>query len=179
MLDNRFSQEKWEKSINKAISLLEKNGLWKDMLKELRLAKEVGYDTINKAYEIYRDIFSRNDDENKKIIAQKIGELDERLLMDKETPNHLVVDKLCKFFKLKRMNFGKNYNKEKFKFISEAMKNKQKIRVTGENSRYNFIFSYNPDSNQAWYDEEYKNGYTNGHCYLAISDRYAAFMEGD
>ena len=39
-------KKEWYKSIDKAISILEKSGLWQDVLENLKIAKSVGYEKL-------------------------------------------------------------------------------------------------------------------------------------
>ena len=43
---------------------------------------------------------------------------------------------------------------------------------------YNNSVEYNPDGNRAWYSEEYR-GCGNGHYYLLLDEKHAAFREDD
>ena len=57
--------------------------------------------------------------------------------------------------------------------LSEKRKYSMRWTVSYDNS-----VEYNPDGNKAWYSEEYR-GCGNGHYYLLLDEKHAAFREDD
>lgn len=84
--------------------------------------------------------------------------------------------------KIKKMLFHKgSYNSGTTKMIlqniAEAINTKTKYNYKGFNG-YDVSFEYNPETNKAWYSEEYV-GCANGHYYLALNRTHAVFYETD
>jgi hypothetical protein len=176
-------QDRWLKTINKAISLLEDSGLWVKILPVLKTARDIGYDKINKAYNQYWAKHEGKDyTECQKINTQLIKEIDPRLISiskddGSEYPNTEILWYMNSPLKIKKMNFGSR-SEEYYKEIKEAMQNKQKYEVPRLELNYDNSFEYNPEADRAWYSEEYR-GCGNGHYYLALDNQYAIFWEDD
>lgn len=84
--------------------------------------------------------------------------------------------------KIKKMCFHKNkycsnITETKLQEIKEHIRNKEEYRTSGRNG-YDVSFSYNPETNKAWYSEEYRNC-GNGHYYLALNETHALYWEKD
>ena len=174
--------QSWERKIDKAIKLLEKSGLWKDVLENLKLTKKIGYNKVQECYKLTNAEFKEGYYENQVERVNKIKEIEPRLIkINKETGkeyyNTSILWYLVYPLKIKKMNFGRYSNKDKLKLIKKAMQKKQKILESGRTS-YDVSFEYNPEKNMAWYSEEYRNC-GNGHYYLALNEEYAMFEEDD
>ncbi len=170
-------EQKWRQSWLKVVDKLEKSGLYEDLLPNVKLALEIGYDKIKKAYEIYwKTDKNLSYEENKKLRNVEIKNLDEKLIL-KGSPNTEILWHIGEIAKVKKMNFGRYTTEEKLNEIKEALRNKKAISVSGR-TNYDVSFSYNPKINKAWYSEEYKNC-GNGHYYLALDSTHALFYEND
>ncbi|MEM5807062.1 MAG: hypothetical protein QW474_01595 [Candidatus Aenigmatarchaeota archaeon] len=154
-------KEKWERDIKRVIEYLTQSGLWSDIREDALKALEIGYEKINKVYNLYWEW-----DYNEK--DRKLKELDPRF-------NTQILYYL-RDLKIKKMNFGDN-NEQKLQLIKEAMDNKRPIEVYGI-TQYDVSFRYDPETQRAWYEEEYK-GKGNGHYYIALNNQYALFWEDD
>jgi len=80
----------WQKSISKAIKILEESGLWKDLLTDLKTANAIGYEKLQEAYKI-TDMYFISDKEKAEInIANELrdanitlNQITEQLTSDK------------------------------------------------------------------------------------------------
>ena len=170
----KTEKEKWERSINKAIKYLEESGLWADVLEELEIMREVGYEKCKKAIRIYWDYYNKDN-------IEKIKAIDKRLIKKYDNGNEGILSMLFitggRPLKIKKMYFGKERNELILNRIKKAMEEKRPIQEWGTSS-YDVSFEYNPKYNKAWYSEEYR-GKGNGHYYIALNNAYALFMEDD
>lgn len=170
-------ERKWKDSWMKVVQRLEHSGLYTDLLENIKLALEIGYEKIQLAYEIYwKTDKSLSYEDNQKARDVEIKNLDERLLMDGH-PNTEILWYIKYDAKVKKMNFGRWSNEDALKTIKDALKNKKETSVSGR-ANYDVSFSYNPKLNKAWYSEEYR-GCGNGHYYLALDATHALFYEDD
>lgn len=167
----------WHKRLKRAISKLEKSGLWSDVLEKFRyiinsqmtldefyeLSRHTGYHTIvpEIIYEKYKskfpEVFVLNDNGTFSIDYSFFEEY-----------------LLCK---IKTIYFG-DYNSYYKKNIILAMQDQCEYHTPRIDCNYDISFSYDPKSKKAWYSEEYK-GCGNGHYYLAIDSSTALFYEND
>jgi hypothetical protein len=174
-------EDQWLKQINKAINILENSGLWVDYLNDLKIAKDIGFEKINKAEKIYWEtIEGLGYDENKKTNIEKIKEIDDRLICNNEgniSPKTNILFYLSRVLKIKKMNFGL-HNARILLEIKNALQDKKYYHSGTCQCRYDVSFEYNPNTNKAWYSEEYKNC-GNGHYYLALNDTHAMYYEDD
>lgn len=172
---------KWEKSIKKAISMLEKSGFWSELKEDLNKALSVGYDNLQKAYKLYWENFTDDYYENMEIRTQKIKEISPLLISvndeNKEYPNTTILFHFCNELKIKKMYFGKYSNESKLRAIKDAILNNKDIYVSGRTS-YDVSFSYKANCKKAWYSEEFKDC-GNGHYYLALNHTHAFHYEDD
>lgn len=165
---------KWIKTWTKVKIILEKSGMWEDILYRAKTGLEIGYENIKSAYSIY---WSNLSDAEK---IESIEKIDKRLV--KETKNGKQADTDIIWYmqnpaKIKKMYFGKYRNGEILKNISDAIKNKIDIHKCSTAS-YDVSFEYSAKQNKAWYSEEFR-GCGNGHYYLALNDSHALFYEND
>ena len=75
------------------------------------------------------------------------------------------------------INWGGAYNDWIKRGWLEALNEKRKYSMRWTVSYDNSV-EYNPDGNRAWYSEEYR-GCGNGHYYLLLDEKHAAFREDD
>ena len=169
----------WLNSIDKAINLLNKSNLWVDLKNNIILAKEIGFDTLNKAYSIYNEYNSDlTYDESKKQRIERIKALEPRLMLKDDIINTNILWYLANPLKIKKMNFGSQKDKEFYYHqIATAIQNKTKYSTPMFKLNYDISFEYD-GTNKAWYSEEFR-GCGNGHYYLALSEEYALFYEDD
>ena len=184
--DKKFTkspEQKWRDSWMKVSHRLEKSGLYQDLLENIKLALEIGYEKIRIAYDIYwKSDKNLSYEDNQKARNEEIKNLDERLSKN-EQPNTEILWHIRRLARVKKMNFGKPTlndgmtNIEKLQMIAKALKNKKETSVCGR-ANYDVSFSYNPKLNKAWYSEEYR-GCGPGHYYLALDETHALFYEDD
>jgi hypothetical protein len=172
-------EKKWRDSWIKVQQRLQRSGLYQDLLINVNLALEIGYEKIKLAYTEYwkstSDKLSYG--ESEKIKTERIKSIDERLLNDKGNVNTEILWHISYQAKVKKMNFGYSTNQYAFEEIKKALKDKKEISISGRRN-YDVSFSYNPKINKAWYSEEFK-GCGNGHYYLALDETHALFYEDD
>jgi len=173
--------DRWLKGINKAISLLEHSGLWKDMLNDLKIARDIGHNKLQQAYKTTDMKFKEDYKENQDEIVKNIKLIDSRLIdTDKTTGKEFYKTSILWYMvrtpKIKKMYFGK-YKEDLLNRIKQKMRKKEKCSERGQAS-YDVSFEYNPDTDRAWYSEEFRKC-GNGHYYLALDDTYAMFYEDD
>jgi len=186
-LNHKSESQIWYDSWFKVKQRLEKSKLWPEVLSDVNIALDVGYEKLNKAYTQYwidnKDIpakekYAKNDELN----AKKIKDIDERLtetIADgRLCANTSIIWYMHRPAKVKKMRFCKYGNEEVLQRIALAMQNKQQCFESGR-TNYDIGFEYSPDKgNKAWYSEEFK-GCGNGHYYLALDATHALFYEND
>jgi hypothetical protein len=175
----------WRDSWLKVKERLEKSKLWVDMLNDIKIALDVGYEKLNQANKQYwvdnKEIPAKDKyQENGLMNAKKIQEIDERLVGYSEDINLYartsIIWYMCQPARVKKMNFG-IFNEEKLKHISLCLKKKEACHKRGRKN-YDISFEYNPKIQKAWYSEEFKDC-GNGHYYLALDATHALFYEDD
>jgi hypothetical protein len=171
----------WRKKLLEMKKRLEASGLWADILSDVNIAIDVGYEKLDKAYHQYwvRHEGTSLAEEDKRN-CELIKELDARLVKADEKgvdhPDTSIIWYLAKIPKIKKMFFGRD-NEHHLKIIEEGLKNKIKTN-TEATASYDVSFNYEPEKMMAWYSEEYR-GCGNGHYYLALDSTHAWFYEDD
>jgi hypothetical protein len=164
---------KWEKSLRKALSMLEESGLWEEIKEDIKNALEIGYEKIQKAKDIYWNL--------EKIEGESYEEWDKRRDVLIKSIDERIDNTILFYFglplKIEKMYFG-SLNEKILKEIKEAMENKIPYRTGTIRTNYDTSFEYDPETNRAWYSKEYK-GMGNGHYYLALNSTHAVFWEDD
>ena len=167
--------QKWEDGWKKVKTKLEASGLWENVIKEIDIVLDIGYEKMQLLYEKYWNI----EDKNKQI--EYIKQVDKRLIGLNDKGEEYIITNLIWSYaglsQVKKMYFGKYENNNVLEKIQNAMQNKIKISEHGRAS-YDVSFEYNPEHNRAWYSEEYK-GCGNGHYYIALNNTHALFSEND
>ncbi len=170
----------WNKQLTRAITMLEKSGLWTKMKDDMKIALQVGYDNINSILDKkYENTLEMPTDEVRKQEIERARAIDPRLVVIGEDGNEHVSDIVYEYsepLKIKAMNFGYD-NERKIGILKEAMAKKVAISLKGRTS-YDVSLSYDPVKNEAIYAEEFKNC-GNGYYYLALSATHAMFYEYD
>lgn len=174
IVSKKTDAQKWEHQLKRAISILDKSGLWTDLKGQLSIALYIGYDNMQKAKEI-DEIYLKNVDyaENRKIKDKQLMQIDPRLVLLRELIRYAYPLKL----KAMRFTANKEENNHKLAQLSQAVKNKTPISLSGRTS-YDVSCQYDPLAGKIWYSEEFKNC-GNGHYYLALDDKTAMFYEDD
>lgn len=172
----------WKQQLDRAIDMLEKSGLWEHVLRDMKIARDIGYDKLKQAYQESWKKHTDNYEENEKIRLQKVKEIEPRLIRtNDEGKEHFNTDILWQFsntLKIKKMYFGKYQNAHYLEEIKRAMSNQEKYNTGRVESNYDVSFEYNPEHKRAWYSEEYR-GCGNGHYYLALNSTHAIHYEDD
>jgi len=170
--------DKEKEAIDLAVSFKNNNISLNEIDKIKENYNNVGIDWEMVKYFYNADLYELN--ENRAI--EKIKEIDNRLIEVFNGKERYITEILFHFvkpLKIKKMYFvkGKANNEAKLNEIKQAIQNKKEIEVWGR-AGYDVSFHYKPIENRAWYSEEFR-GQGNGHYYIAISDKYALFMEDD
>ena len=125
-------QKEWYNSIDKAINILEKSGLWRDVLENLKIAKSVGYEKLQKAYEITNCDFI--DKQEKALIdLASIFKQNGISLNELENSNLIDKDKIIYYYKNNTNEYDLNE-----KIIIEKIKeiDNRLIEVFNDKERY-------------------------------------------
>jgi len=169
------NDKKWQDGWKKVRARLEASGLWKNLISEINIALDIGYDKMQDLYKKYWDI----QDEAEKLAY--IKQVDTRLIdtndEGKEYIKSSIIWSYAKLPKVKKMYFGKYKTPHILEQIQKAMESKTKTSQYGRAS-YDISFEYNPEKNKAYYSEEYK-GCGNGHYFLALDATHCLFYEDD
>lgn len=168
-------EERWMRNWTKVLERLRKSGLWADVAKDVEDALAIGYEKINTARVAYWRQYEGEDREQAR--GDAIKQIDPRLVNDKGYPRTSIIWYMYYPAKIKKMYFGKRWNKMHLATIAQAMRDERKCEVIGYSS-YDVSFGYDPTTRRAWYSEEYRNC-GNGHYYLALDATHALFYEDD
>lgn len=174
------NKEAWEKSWKTVEKELAISGLNPDVLKDVRLALDLGYDKVQLAYNASHDNTPDiSYEERHKRETEAVLAVDSRLAVPGEgfRFNTTVLWHMCAPAKIKSMYFGKADNVSCKGKIRQSLLEKTMATVSGRAS-YDCSFYFEPEHMRATYSEEYRNC-GNGHYYLAISADRAVFWEDD
>ena len=173
--------EKWHKKIIKAKNILEKSGLWPELLEVYTGLSKMSYEDYKVICRICDSRPSEWFDKTKTAEERKafFGDyavkypflFDEDGYVDSDYYGELSDPTF------KSMYFGYSnslYKKE----IANALSEKKKYSTGRVVVSYDNSFSYDSEKNKAWYSEEYR-GCGNGHYYLALDGNTAVFYEND
>ena len=168
----------WQESWQKVRNRLAKSGLWHDILKNIDIALEMGYDKIKSASDEYWTISY-----DERIRPEKVKKYIEKYpLLDNGNGNGDV--NTCPIW-----NMSRKANVEKMRFyegernqyalnqIARAFEHRHDFSTHGR-TNYDISFEYKPLIHKAWYSKEYK-GCGNGHYYLALDATHAVYWEKD
>lgn len=183
-------EQKWEDAWSKVIARLEVSGLWENVIEDIRKAFEIGYDKMQEAYKEYGDI-SYKQDEREGEVKAFLDKYPKLRTTNEKGMDNINISCLWDYYcipTVKKMRFTptkpRRYakfetarNEEILNTIQGHMDRKEKYRTSGQAS-YDVSFEYNPDTNRAWYSEEYR-GCGNGHYYIALDATHALFSEDD
>lgn len=175
----KTKEQKWRDGWNKVIKRLKASGLWEEIIKDIQIALDMGYETLQAAYKEYWDIpYGVEREVGEAAYLEKYPALACANEDGKKYVNTTIVWNYSKIAKVKKMCFAKGlYNESLLSDIKAKMTSKEKCSIHGR-YRYDVTFEYNPEKNHAWYSEEYKDA-GNGHYYLALDATHALFAEDD
>lgn len=163
----------WKRRLKRAVKLCRESGLWSELAVVWdNLYKYVTLDEKRKIYDISWD-------NREAAVAYCKEHYPFMLKTDSDGNEYLNTDYIWELSRceLKSMYFGYN-NAEEKEQIRKAISEHRQYTVPRIQINYDVSFSYNPDSNRAFYSEEYKNC-GNGHYYLALNHSTAVFCEND
>lgn len=168
--------DKWHKRINRAISCLERSGLWSDVLAKLKNLNSMDY--ADRDY--IRQNYTWRGGNNKSLI-EKYESKYPFLFYKSANNTEINIDTFYLYEMsnciLKSMYFGKYSNESEKQIIADRLANKEAYTTTARTS-YDVRFDYIPEKNVAYYSEEYKDC-GNGHYYIALDNNTALFCEDD
>ena len=186
ILIEKNEEAAWQKKIQRAKKLITESGLWPNMYIYFTNLEKMTLEDKQKILELYWSIPFMS----RKNPVDKINDIHETIfgeyikkypfIFPKDENGAMFVDSEYIFeksdVKLKTMYFGRDnrFIKEQ---IRSALKNKNAYS-THERTNYDIRFQYDPETNRAWYSEEYL-GCGNGHYYIALSENAALFCEND
>lgn len=172
---------RWQRKITKARKILEKSGLWPELLEIYSNLEKIGYDDYkviaaicnSRPIEWYRK--ETSSDQRKSFFGKYAEKYP--FIFDEEghiNPDYYgeVSDPTFKTIKLGYCS--QMYKKE----IAEAISSKAAYNTESVLEKYDHSFRYDPGVNRAWYNEEYHNC-GNGYYYLALDENTAIFYEKD
>lgn len=164
-------EEVWRISWGKVLKRLQASGLWPEIIQNIVLALEIGYENIRAANDAQWDDFLNVDYPTR---AAKVKAIDSRLVQGEDD---ILSDLswLSRPAKIKKMYFGKYRNEPILAQIAGAMQDQRDFEI-GNQAGYDVSFSYRHP--KAWYSEEYR-GCGNGHYYLALDATHAIYYEDD
>lgn len=168
----KSEQEKWKCRIKKAIRILEKSGLWPNLLVTFKSLQEIGWD----GREELKKVQWEKDTIKLQYLSRKYPAAFDYAADG--TPqlnrNYVAEASDCQ---LKSMYFG-----EENAFIKGSIRHALETKTPYHRYRvrvgYDVSYEYIPEKNRAWYEEEYRDC-GNGHYYLALDENTALFYEND
>ena len=144
------------KSIIKYLSV---SGMWPDILANMIKLQQLSDEDLKYLYECEYD--------------------EHNTFMEKKGIEHIspdMYDSLSSQRGIITINWGRGHDWIKRGWLN-ALNEKRKYSMRWTVSYDNSV-EYNPDGNRAWYSEEYR-GCGNGHYYLLLDEKHAAFREDD
>lgn len=171
------AEDEWLKRISKAISCIEKSGLWPEMLPKLKNLKTMELKDKRDIYRIYFDM-ALNPAVKTQLLpyAQKYP-----FAFTTDDEGNVVPDVFYIYelsdVRLKTMYFGKGRNQSVKSLFKNSMTEKRDYSVKVR-AIYDVTLDYKASDNRAWYSEEYRDC-GNGHYYIALNENTAWFCEDD
>lgn len=165
--------EKWHKNINKAITKIQKSGLWYDKLPMFENLLNMTYEDHQSLRECYFSRYSSSDEKEDYGFLLKQYPF---AFNDDGFPKFEYISEVSDCI-LKSMYFG-TWNKRVKEDIAKHIAMQQTYCIHHLPVNYDVSFDYDPKKQKAWYSEEYR-GCANGHYYLAIDENTAIFCEND
>lgn len=147
------------RNLQRIITCLEASKFWPDILESLKNLQGLTGEDVNKWYEMeYRELQQALHDRGA-----------ERISVD-------MFSSMCQKRAIITINWGKWNDWRRDDFL-RAIKEHRQYNMSWTNGYDNSV-EYNPDGERAWYSEKYR-GCANGHYYLLIDEKHAAFREDD
>lgn len=163
----------WKRRLKRAVNLCRESGLWAELA--------VVWDNLYKYVTLdeKRKIYDMSWDNREEAITYCKEHYPFMIKTDKDGKEYLDTDYIWELSRceLKSMYFGYN-NAEEKEQIRKAISEHRQYTIPRVRTTYDVSFSYNPESNRAFYNEEYKDC-GNGHYYLALNHSTAVFCEDD
>ncbi len=163
----------WKRRLKRAVKLCRESGLWAELAVVWdNLYKYVTLDEKKKIYDMSWD-------KREEAIAYCKEHYPFMIKTDNNGNEYLDTDYIWELSRceLKSMYFGYN-NAEEKEQIRKAISEHRQYTIPRIRTNYDVSFSYNPERNRAFYNEEYKDC-GNGHYYLALNHSTAVFCEND
>jgi len=168
-------EKKWKDAWEKVVARLKCSQLWENLIPDIEIALSMGYERLQKAKKEYWEIpYGDDRDTHVKAYLRKYPELETEKGENIKTD---IVWHYSELPKVKKMRFTKYRNDDVLERIQIAMDRKEKLHLSDQYS-YDVSFEYNPETNRAWYSEEFR-GCGNGHYFLALDATHAIFWEDD
>lgn len=163
----------WKKRLKRAINICTGSGLWVDLVEVWKnLYKYVTLEEKENIANLYWNDRNAAIEYCKKNYAFMCYKNEEK----KDCLHFDYINELSNC-ELKAMYFGYANATEK-EAIKKAIAERKKYTTPRIRANYDISFNYNPETNKAWYNEEYRNC-GNGHYYIALDHNTAAFYEDD
>lgn len=162
----------WKHRLQRAVKLCHESGLWSELAVVWdNLYKYVTLDEKRKIYDMSWD--------NREEAISYCKERYPFMVKTHDGKEYLDTDYIWELSRceLKSMYFGYKNAEEKER-IRKAISEHRQYTIPRIRTNYDVSFSYNPESDKAFYNEEYKNC-GNGHYYLALNHSTAVFCEDD
>lgn len=163
----------WKRRLKRAMKLCNESGLWSELAVVCdNLYRYVTLDEKKKIYDM-------GCDNREATVAYCKEHYPFMIKTDCDGKEYLDTDYIWELSRceLKSMYFGYN-NTEKKEQIRKAISERRQYTIPRIRTNYDVSFSYTPESNRAFYSEEYKDC-GNGHYYLALNHSTAVFCEND
>ena len=178
IVSKKAKAKQWEDGWKKVKNRIEKSGLWANLIPDIDIALQMGYDLVNQASDDYWKLSYKEEEREDQLEAFLVKYPLLRYGNRTDTVNTTVIWQMRDIPRVKKMRFCKgSYNDIQLLQIKNAMDTQTKFGTSGR-TNYDISFEYNPEKKLAWYSEEYKNC-GNGHYYLAISSTHAIYWEKD
>lgn len=163
----------WKRRLKRAVELCRKSGLWAELAVVWHNLYK--YVTLDEKQKIYNMSWDQRDT----AISYCKEHYPFMIKTDENGREYLDTDYIWELSRceLKSMYFGYN-NAEEKEQIRKAIAERKPYTIPRIRTTYDVSFSYNPESNRAFYSEEYKDC-GNGHYYLALDHSTAVFCEDD
>ena len=141
------------------VKYLTASGMWPDILANMLKLQGLSDDDLKYLYEC------EYDDHNKFMQEHGIDHISPDMYHSLSSQRGIIT-----------INWGQGHDWIKQGWLL-ALQEKRKYSMRWTVSYDNSV-EYNPDGNRAWYSEEYR-GCGNGHYYLLLDEKHAAFREDD
>lgn len=142
------------------VKYLTASGMWPDILANMLKLQGLSDDDLKYLYEC------EYDDHNKFMQEHGIDHISPDMYHSLSSQRGIIT-----------INWGGAYNDWIKRGWLEALNEKRKYSMRWTVSYDNSV-EYNPEGERAWYSEEYR-GCGNGHYYLLLDEKHAAFREDD